>query len=109
MLNDEDFRDVAERTSLIREMTEHPGWAMLLDRASVSLGSRQKALYQGQIENMEDYLKQTSWLEGASFIIGLPAVVQNELNREAAERKEYEEMLKEDNPDWVLESAAEEE
>lgn len=110
MLGDEDFRDLIERSALIREMSDHPGWLLLNDRAKVNLFSRQRSLIQGQVKSMEDYVRQTAWMEGVSFILDLPAVVQNELERETAERKAYEEALKdvEDQEDWVLESAEQE-
>lgn len=111
MLGDSDFRDLIERSSLIREMADHPGWTLLADRAKANMFPRQKALIQGQTKDWEDYVRQTAWMEGASFILDLPTVVQNELERETAERQAYEEALKdmEEETDWVLQSETEEE
>ena len=96
MISDEDFRDLLERSALVREMADHPGWPLLADRARVNLFSRQRALIQGQTKDWEDYIRQTAWMEGVSFVLDLPLVIQRELEREVQERKEWEDAQKEE-------------
>lgn len=90
MLNDTEYRDLLERHALVQEMASHPGFTLLADRAKVNLFSRQRALIQGQAKDWEDYLTQTAWMEGVSFILDLPGVMEREMERETLARREAE-------------------
>lgn len=78
-MNDDEFRELLEMGQQIRELTQHPGWAYLLDRAVHTISSKQKTVLGGQVTSLEDYKKNVGWLEGANFVISLPERVDNEI------------------------------
>lgn len=90
-MDDGDFRDLQERTQLVAEMAQHPGWSMLVDRARVTLFNRQQRLILGRAKDYEEYIKETAWMEGLSFLMDLPLAIQLEMEAELETRREIEE------------------
>ena len=87
-MNDDEFRDLIERTHAIQELTRTPGWQYLVDRAHASIAPRQKAVLDGNPKNMEDYRRATGWIDGALAVLDIPAVVAREIDAERRARAE---------------------
>lgn len=66
---------------MIRELTEHPGWVLFVDRARASMFPRQERLLNGAPKTLEDYRRETGWLEGADFVLKVPAHVEVEVEK----------------------------
>lgn len=89
-MTEEELGDLRERTALIEDMASRPGWEMLRDRALVALYQRQQRLISGRIGSYEDYLKEVAWMDGVSFVLGLPEQARGELDLELMNRHEAE-------------------
>ena len=86
-MDDDEFRDLQERSALIEEISRHPGWDMLVDRAHVTLASMQQSIINGRL-NRSDYKNRCGFVEGAFFVLHLPDKVRKELEEELAFREE---------------------
>lgn len=93
---DEEFRDLQERSALIEEMADHPGWALLCDRAYKMIGPRQQRVLKGNLPDYLAYQKEICFIDGASFILRLPAVVKEELEKELQLRQTMIELEEEE-------------
>lgn len=76
---DEDLRDLQERVALIKEMTAHPGWALLCDRARHTLLIKQTFIIQGKCKDHEAYVKDVAFTDGIEFLMKLPERLDLEL------------------------------
>lgn len=72
----------------VQEMTKHPGWTYLVDRSNVTRSSKQKSILNGNAKTVEEYKEMTGWLDGANFIISLPARLHGEVESLRIERAE---------------------
>jgi hypothetical protein len=87
-MNDLEYRDLQERSALIEELSKHPGWTMLVDRAHATLAARQQRLIGGRIKDYEEYRAECGFIDGAFFVLHLPNTVNQELVDETAYREE---------------------
>jgi len=87
-MDDQEFRDLQERSALIEQMSEHPGWAMLIDRAHYTIGAKQQQILKGDIPDYTAYQKAVAYVEGARDVLLLPDKVARELEEEMAFRDE---------------------
>ncbi len=87
--SEDDFDALKERESLIFDLTESPGWQAITEAASINIEAQRRSLFSGRL-SPEDYLRVTSWLQGADFILSLPEQIHglvSELRRQIAERE----------------------
>jgi hypothetical protein len=77
----DELRDLQERVALVDELSQSQGWDMLWDRALVTVRAKQLRLVQGKAGSYEDYLRETSFLEGMDFVRKLPERLRLELER----------------------------
>lgn len=87
-MDDNEFRDLQERSALIAEMAAHPGWTMLVDRAHATLAAKQQRILNGQLGDYTEYQKQCAYVDGALDVLHLPNRVAKELEEEMAFRDE---------------------
>lgn len=87
---DSEFRDLQERSALIAEMANSYAWELLADRANILIGAKQERILSGQLPGHDEYQKEIAFIAGASFVLGLPKMVRQELERELASRSELE-------------------
>jgi hypothetical protein len=87
-VNEDEFRGLQERVQLINDLAEHPGWEVALDRARHQLYFRQKQLIMGKAKSYEEYVQICAWMDGLSFFMQLPEMVQKELQDELERRSE---------------------
>jgi len=88
-MDDNEFRDLQERSALIEEISRQPGWDMLVDRAHATLASVQQSILNGKLDP-DDYKSRCGFVEGAFFVLHLPAKVRDELENELELRQERE-------------------
>jgi hypothetical protein len=88
-VEDDELRDLQERVALIEEMSSHPGWTMLTDRAHATLRSTQQSIINGRLD-LDTYRNRCGFIEGAFFILNLPGAVRSELDEEMFSRGEQE-------------------
>lgn len=89
-MTDEELRDLKERSATIRELSEHPGWELLKDRARARMFMDQTFLIRGRADDFTAYVKLCAWLDGVSYVLELPDIVEQELQlalTDLAERK----------------------
>jgi hypothetical protein len=78
-LTEDDFRELLERNQQIQELTSHPGWKFLSDRAVHTIAARQRSVLGGTVLSLEDYKRSIGWLEGAGFVLKIPEIVEEEV------------------------------
>jgi hypothetical protein len=84
-VTDEEFVELAERVQKIEEMLQHPGWPLLIDRASDEIGKRQDRILTGRLDP-DEYRHETGILTGMLRVFQLPLSVRDEFEQVAAER-----------------------
>ena len=90
-MNDDELRGLQERVQLIKELSEHPGWSIAIDRARAQMYIKQKSLIRGDMKSFDEYKETVSWMSGLQFFINIPEMVQQELATELDNRGENEE------------------
>jgi hypothetical protein len=87
----DELRDLKERSSLIQELTKHPGWEIYCDRAKATMLQKQRRLVQGLCSSYEDYKQECAFTDGLEFMLRLPervnAELQQALDQEQAARE----------------------
>jgi hypothetical protein len=86
-VNEDELRDLAERTQQIHDLVSTIGWGMFVDRAHAEITKKQKAILGGNL-SADDYRRDTGWVAGALAMLALPAVTAQEYQRQ---RQAYEE------------------
>ena len=81
----EELRELQERVELAEQISETPGWMMLVDRARATMVAKQSRIVQGKCSDHEDYAKECAFLEGLDFFVKLPARMRLELDMQLAE------------------------
>jgi hypothetical protein len=89
-MDDDEFRELQERSQLILDLVEHPGWSLLVDRANVGLWAKQNLLISGGAKDFEHYKTSLAWMEGAQYVLGVPSLINEELKVEQIRRDELE-------------------
>jgi hypothetical protein len=87
-MNADELRELEERVLQVREMSGTLAWEMLRDRALIRIVSSQRRLIGGRVPNYEEYLKETSFLEGIEFVLTIPQLIQAELDLELEAREQ---------------------
>jgi hypothetical protein len=87
-MEDEDFRELQERSQLILDLTAQPGWDLLTDRANVGIWAKQNLLIGGSAKDFEHYKTTIAWMEGAQYVLSVPSLIQQELEIEQIRRDE---------------------
>lgn len=80
-MTEQELRDLQERSQLVGDLTNHPGWPLLVDRANLSIFQRQHLLLNGA-KDWEQYREEIMWIRGASYVLKIPALVAEELKTE---------------------------
>lgn len=78
-MTEEELRDLQERVALVKELTSHPGWELLLDASRHALLKVQVRVIQGKCETYEEYVKECSFGDGVEYMMGLPARLESQL------------------------------
>lgn len=87
-MDETEFRDLQERVALIKDMASHPGWQLLVDRANATMYQKQKWIILGKAKDWDEYQRTVAWMDGLSFVLNLPAAVEQEMSYELGERLE---------------------
>lgn len=90
-MTDDELRALVEQAHQLDELTRHPGWLVLEDyilRGPAGFAGRQRAIINGLARDHEDYLKQTSWMQGADAVLKAPATVAEMVRTERERRAE---------------------
>jgi hypothetical protein len=92
-VDETEFRDLQERVAMIKEMSSHIGWQMLVDRANATMYQKQKWIILGKAKDWDEYKHAVAWMDGVSFVLGLPAAVEKEMIFELDQRFEADEAV----------------
>lgn len=95
-MTEDELRDLKDRTAQIIALTEQPGWALLVDRVAVKLHRDQTYLIRGNAKTHEEYLKICAWMDGASYVLNAPTLVESELTTAIQEVQMELEMIESD-------------
>lgn len=81
MSGSEEWREAKERAFQAAQVTEHAGWAEIKRVVEVEIAKRQRGLVGGGSRSFEDYKATCGWLEGASFVLNAPQLLEEIANR----------------------------
>jgi hypothetical protein len=70
--DDEAFRELLSRASLIAEMTQHRGWPIFCDYMIATTASLQRRLIEGYCQNQEEYRELVGQLKGIRSVLQAP-------------------------------------
>lgn len=87
-MSEDEFLDLVRMTHEVQEMTKHPGWTYLVDRAAVNISAKQRSVLNGSAKTVEEYKALTGWLDGATFFVNLPNKMEQDLEEQRLERAE---------------------
>lgn len=76
-MNEDELRDLAERTQAIIEMAEGHAWALFKDRAQAEILAHQRRILSGRLSE-EDYRREAGWVDGALAVLSLPTQLEHE-------------------------------
>lgn len=86
-MTDEDLRDMQERVTQIRELQQHPSWAIYEDFLRHKLSISQRRVVNGLIEDMGVYKHETGIVKGLMTALTagdeVERLVESELERRA--------------------------
>ena len=80
-MNDEEKRELQERVHQLRELSNHPGWAVLVDFVFFGPGgsqTHQRQLVNG-VKAWDDYLMAVGFIKGVHFVTEAPSRVERQL------------------------------
>lgn len=72
--------------SAVQDLTEHPGWPVLVDWLNLNMVPTKRAILNGSVRSHEDYLKQAYWLKGVTDAIQAPQALAKLLADEQERR-----------------------
>jgi hypothetical protein len=97
-LTDEEFSAYAEQVQQILTMAESSAWEMFLDRCAVVISSKQQHILSGGLD-VDEYRRESGFLNGALTILRIPDLVKQEFDRELLARQaEKAEQAEQDEP-----------
>lgn len=71
-----DTRALIEQAHQLRELTKHPGWAVLLDYAQFKIINPQQAkVNDGNVADLAEYKKLAGFLQGVRRAVNIPVEV----------------------------------
>ncbi len=93
-MTNEEYRALVEQSHQLQQLTEHPGWAVLVDYIkTVVLAPRKDRLLNGAIDSLDEYKKQAGFCAGAEWVLNAHEVIGNQALRERERREEDAEVL----------------
>ncbi len=78
---DDPTRQLIEDAHQLQELSNHPGWQVLLRLADGQIQAWQNRMNSGSFKTLEDYKQCAGWLDGARKLLAIPHDVQRELVR----------------------------
>lgn len=87
-MNDEDFRALIEQAHQLGELTNHPGWAVLVDYMEVRMRGDKLKILNGNCRDLDDYRKTAGFLVGAHAVMDAPKIVNEAVAREKQRRED---------------------
>lgn len=84
-------RALIEQAHQLRELTKHPGWAVLVDFMEIRMRGDKLKVLNGKCVDLDDYRKLTGSLQGIHAVLDAPKIVQelaDNARRRDAERDE---------------------
>lgn len=84
---DAKIRALIEQDTLLKELVQHPGWAVFTGIANVSLDAYQQRLNSGRLD-VDQYRFIAGWLDGARSLLGVPEAVDQRLAHATAQATE---------------------
>ena len=89
-MEDDEFRELQERSHQILALTQHPGWELLVDRATDGTWRKRELILSGNLTDHEQYKTTITWVTGAEFVLSIPSLIEQELGVEQERRHELE-------------------
>lgn len=80
-LDERNIRDLIDRSGHIQELTRHPGWVYYQDYLVAITGTMQNLILSGACKNLEEYRKQTGYVQGVRAAIEAPERLQQRVLR----------------------------
>lgn len=94
MRDDAGYRALQEQAHLLTELTQHPGWDVLVDWLEVVVARPHKfSVLNGNMKTLEEYAGVTGFLSGLKKAIDAPQDVQGMLDAERKQRIDKNEPL----------------
>lgn len=68
-MNQQEARAIVERAHLINDLATHNSWSVLVNYVNETARAKQHIVVNGGCKDIEDYRRQTGWLEGVAFVL----------------------------------------
>ena len=65
----DEARRVVEQAQHLRDLQSHHGWRSLIAYVEEHANARRQTILGGGCKDIDEYRKQTGWLEGAKFVL----------------------------------------
>lgn len=89
-MTDDEFRALQEQAHQLRELTRHPGWAVLVDFSFERMKATKQAVLNGNVADIEKYKQHTGWLRGIHDTLDAAAAVEAMVDGERMRRARNE-------------------
>ncbi len=88
-MTDDDYRALVEQSYQLNDLTNHPGWDVLVDyMRSVVLKPRKDRLLAGNLDSLDEYKKVSGFCVGAEWVLDAHKIVGNAVLSEQGRRDE---------------------
>lgn len=89
-MNENELRDLQERTHRIRELQRDPAWELLHDYCSTIINAKNRNLLNGNAKTIEDYRADAGWISGAMFVLKAADHLEQQLETQMQLKAELE-------------------
>ncbi len=91
-MTDDEFRALVEQAHQVRELTQHPGWAVLDDYMNhvVMNPLKRRVLNGNGIDDHVTYRALVEFLQGAHRVLGVPDELATQVETERSRRADLE-------------------
>lgn len=85
-MTDDELRALIEQAHQLRELTAHPGWAVLQSFSHERMKATKTAVLNGNVADFEKYKQHTGWLRGIHDTLDAAETVEKMADSERTRR-----------------------
>lgn len=83
-MDQKEARAIVERAHLISDLANHPSWSVLVSYVNETARAKQHIVLNSGCKDIEDYRRQTGWLEGVAFVMDAAARTEEQARKARA-------------------------
>ncbi len=93
-MTDEKYRALVEQSFQLNELTNHPGWPVLVDyMLTVVLKPRKDRILNGNLDSLDEYKRIAGFCQGSEWVLNAHQIIANAVLEEQGRRNEAEQEL----------------